>query len=320
MYRFIKDLFAIEKSPRRGLFALEWVVLGYMAFTLLIVLFAYTKVANPDSMIWGRVRIGAITVALWAVYRMVPCRLTRFLRVGIQMIFLAWWYPDTYEINRIFPNLDHVFASCEQSIFGCQPALLFSRAFPSHIFSELMDLGYASYFPMIVITVLYYFAFKYEEFERASFVVIGSFFAYYVIFVILPVTGPQYYYGAAGLDNIAKGIFPNVHDYFNLHSERMTSPGYADGIFYHLVEDAHNAGERPTAAFPSSHVGISTVIMFLAWHSRSRALFLLLVPFFVLMCFATVYIQAHYAIDAIAGLITGAAFYFALMRYTKSWK
>ena len=140
MYRFIKDLFAIEKSPRRGLFALEWVVLGYMAFTLLIVLFAYTKVANPDSMIWGRVRIGAITVALWAVYRMVPCRLTRFLRVGIQMIFLAWWYPDTYEINRIFPNLDHVFASCEQSIFGCQPALLFSRAFPSHIFSELMDL------------------------------------------------------------------------------------------------------------------------------------------------------------------------------------
>ena len=236
------------------------------------------------------------------------------------MIFLAWWYPDTYEINRIFPNLDHVFASCEQSIFGCQPALLFSRAFPSHISSELMDLGYASYFPMIVITVLYYFAFKYEEFERASFVVIGSFFAYYVIFVILPVTGPQYYYGAAGLDNIAKGIFPNVHDYFNLHSERMTSPGYADGIFYHLVEDAHNAGERPTAAFPSSHVGISTVIMFLAWHSRSRALFLLLVPFFILMCFATVYIQAHYAIDAIAGLITGAAFYFALMRYTKSWK
>ena len=173
---------------------------------------------------------------------------------------------------------------------------------------------------MIAITVLYYFAFKYEEFERASFVVIGSFFAYYVIFVILPVTGPQYYYGAAGLDNIAKGIFPNVHDYFNLHSERMTSPGYADGIFYHLVEDAHNAGERPTAAFPSSHVGISTVIMFLAWHSRSRALFLLLVPFFILMCFATVYIQAHYAIDAIAGLITGAAFYFALMRYTKSWK
>ena len=27
------------------------------------------------------------------------------------------------------------------------------------------------------------------------------------------------------------------------------------------------------------------------------------------MCFATVYIQAHYAIDAIAGLITGTAFY-----------
>lgn len=319
MFKFIKDLFAIEKSPRRGLFALEWVVLGYMLFTLLIILFAYTKVQNPDSMIWGRVRIGAITVALWAVYRMVPCRLTRFLRVGVQMVFLAWWYPDTYEINRIFPNLDHIFATCEQDIFGCQPALLFCQQFPSHVFSELMDLGYASYFPMIVVTVLFYFAFRYDEFERASFIVIGAFFAFYVIFVLVPVAGPQYYYGAAGLDNIAKGIFPNVHDYFNLHAERMTSPGYADGIFYHLVEDAHNAGERPTAAFPSSHVGISTVIMLLAWHSRSRGLFFLLLPFFILMCFATVYIQAHYAIDAIAGLITGIIFYAALMRYTRTW-
>jgi hypothetical protein len=32
MFKFIKELFAIEKTPRRGLFALEWVVLGYMIF------------------------------------------------------------------------------------------------------------------------------------------------------------------------------------------------------------------------------------------------------------------------------------------------
>jgi membrane-associated phospholipid phosphatase len=320
MFKFIKELFAIEKTPRRGLFALEWVVLGYMIFTLLIVLFAYTKVANPDAMIWGRVRIGAMTVALWAVYRMVPCRFTRFARVFAQMALLAWWYPDTYEINRMFPNLDHVFASWEQSLFGCQPALLFSKEITSHVFSELMDLGYASYFPMIVVTVLFYFGFRYDEFERASFIVIASFFAYYIIFVLLPVTGPQYYYGAAGMDNIAHGIFPNVHDYFNSHQERLVSPGYTDGVFYHLVVDAHNAGERPTAAFPSSHVGISTVILLLAWHSRSRKLFFLLLPFFILMCFSTVYIQAHYAIDAIAGLITGAAFYFSLLHITKHWE
>ena len=131
-------------------------------------------------------------------------------------------------------------------------------------------------------------------------------FAYYIIFVLLPVTGPQYYYGAAGMDNIAHGIFPNVHDYFNSHQERLVSPATPMACSYHLVVDAHNAGERPTAAFPSSHVGISTVILlFGICIAAAASCFSLPLPFFILMCFSTVYIQAHYAIDAIAGLIMG---------------
>lgn len=313
MYKFIKELFSIEKSPRKGLLAFEWIVLGYAVMTLAIVLFAYTKMANPDSMIWGRVRITAIIFALWAVYRMIPCRFTKFIRVAVQMYLLSWWYPDTYEINRIFPNLDHVFASWEQSVFGFQPAFVFHKTFPNIVFSELMDMGYASYFPMILVTALFYFVFRYKEFERAVFVIMASFFIYYVVFIFLPVTGPQYYYGAIGFQNVADGVFINVHDYFYTHQERLISPGYSDGIFYKMVEDAHNAGERPTAAFPSSHVGISTILMLLVWHGNGRRLFFAMLPFYVLMFFATVYIQAHYAIDAIAGLISGAILYFVLM-------
>ena len=122
----INKWFAIEKKPTKGLLPLEWAVLAYMAFTLLIVLFTYTKLVNPDSMIWGRIRIGAITIAMWIVYKMLPCRVTLFTRISVQMALLAWWYPDTYEINRMFPNLDHLFATWEQSMFGFQPALDFS--------------------------------------------------------------------------------------------------------------------------------------------------------------------------------------------------
>ena len=115
---FIKQLFAIEQKPKRGLLALEWLVLGYTVFTLLVALFTYTKLQNPDSMIWGRVRVVAMTLALWLVYRMIPCRLTQLARVVAQMSLLAWWYPDTYELNRMFNNLDHVFCTWEQSLFG----------------------------------------------------------------------------------------------------------------------------------------------------------------------------------------------------------
>ena len=60
--------------------------------------------------------------------------------------------------------------------------------------------------------------------------------------------------------------------------------------------------------------GITTIVMLLALHTRSRRLTLCMLPFYVLMCFATVYILAHYAIDALAGLVTGALLYFVLIK------
>ena len=69
-----------------------------------------------------------------------------FARIGLLLVTLSWWYPDTYVLNCHFENLDHVFASWDQKLFGFQPALLWSKAYPSHIVSELMAMGYSLYF------------------------------------------------------------------------------------------------------------------------------------------------------------------------------
>lgn len=314
----ILEYFRIDKSPRRGLLAVEWVVLAYLLFSLLFILFAYTKLANPESMIWGRMRVVAMMAALWVVYRIAPCRATLFVRVAAQMGMLAWWYPDTYEINRVLPNLDHLFAHWEQALFGFQPALEFARTFPSAVVSEAMSLGYAAYYYMIACVSLLYFLKHYAEFQRCAFVIMASFMAFYVIFDLVPVVGPTFYYKAVGVEHIAQGVFPSLGHYFNSHTACLPTPGYTDGIFYQMVEDAKAAGERPTAAFPSSHVGISTVCMLLLWHVRSRRLLVCLLPIYVLLCLATVYIQAHYAIDALAGLATGALFYALFMAASRS--
>jgi membrane-associated phospholipid phosphatase len=305
----IKDIFKIEKKPRKGLLAVEWVVLGYMLLTTLIILFTYTKAINPESMLWGRFRILVIIAALWAVYRLVPCRFTLFCRIGVHLALLSWWYPDTYEINRVLPNLDPIFATWEQQLFGCQPALLFYEAVPSVFFSELMLMGYASYYPMIGVVALYYFFRRYQDFERITFIILASFFIYYVIFVALPVTGPQYYYHAAGLDNIVKGVFPDIGNYFATHQDKLPIPGSPNGFFHQLMEAAHETGERPTAAFPSSHVGVTLILLLLAWHTRSWRLTLFVLFFFLLMCMATVYIRAHYVIDVVAGIISAVIIY-----------
>ena len=311
----IKDIFRIEKKPIKGLLTVEWVILGYWLLTLLFIFFTYTKIQSPETLIYGRLKVLALTAAMWAVYRMAPCRFTLLCRVGVQMALLPWWYPDTYELNRILPNLDHLFAGYEQLLFNCQPALLFSETINNPVFAELMHLGYASYFPLIAVVTLFYFFWRYTEFNRAVFVILASFFLYYVIFIFLPVTGPQYYYAAVGLDDIAQGIFPNLHDYFATHDEALPMPGNSNGFFYQCVASAHETGERPTAAFPSSHVGITTILLFLAWRTKNRLLFYFIIPFYVLMCLATVYIRAHYAIDVIGGWVSAVIFYVLLQSF-----
>ena len=309
----LRSLFAIDKHAVRGLLAVEWIAIAYLLFTVVIMAVQWDQLVNTEQMVKGRLQFLLVTLAVWGVYRLLPCPLILFLRIAVQMVFLSWWYPDTYELNRMLPNLDHVFAGLEQQLFGCQPSLLFSQKLPWGWFSELMCMGYVSYFPLMSVLLVYYFFMRHHEFLLSAFVLLTSFFVFYVVFALLPVTGPQFYYLAVGTDNIAQGVLPNVGDWFLTHSERMAPPGWSGGVFHHLLDLAHDAGERPTAAFPSSHVGITTVVMLLAWRTRSRSLFFGMLPFFLLMCLSTVYIYAHYAIDAIAGFLTGLVFYFTLM-------
>lgn len=296
-------------------------MVGYTLLTTVFILMMFGQLHEPTQLLWFRVQAMVLTLALWGVYRLYPSRLTVLFRVVGLLLMLSWWYPDTYELNRIFPNLDHHFASIEQSIFGFQPSLVMCQAWSHPIVSELLSMGYISYYLLFVAIIIWYFIFRYEHFDRTVFIVVGAFFLFYAIFMFLPVAGPQFYFRAAGVDNIANGIFPNLGDYFNrihfdVHNRDfiLPIPGWEDGIMYKALVLAHDAGERPTAAFPSSHVGIATVVMWLAWETRSRKLFFTLLPFAVLLFFSTFYIQAHYVIDAIAGLLIGTIFYFLLKR------
>ena len=77
-------------------------------------------------------------------------------------------------------------------------------------------------------------------------------------------------------------------------------------------------GERPTAAFPSSHVGISTIVMIMAYRVNKKLCYFL-ASFYVLLCCATVYIQAHYLVDVIAGWISAVCIYIVATYMYKRW-
>lgn len=58
--------------------------------------------------------------------------------------------------------------------------------------------------------------------------------------------------------------------------------------------------------------------MIMSWRA-SRKLFFCLVPFYMLLCGATVYIQAHYVIDTVVGFFTAFLFYVVVTWMYKRW-
>ena len=185
------DLFK-RVETRKGLFAVEKITLIYNLLTSILILFLFQRMDHPWHMLLDRAMIAAMTFLLMYLYRLAPCKFSAFVRVVIQMSLLSYWYPDTFEFNRFFPNLDHVFAVAEQFIFNGQPAIWFCHTFPHLIVSEAFNLGYFFYYPMMLIVTLFYFIYKFEWFEKMSFVLVTSFFIYYLIYIFVPVAGPQF--------------------------------------------------------------------------------------------------------------------------------
>jgi len=209
----------------------------------------------------------------------------KFIRYFLPFVLLSYWYPETYYFNNfLFDNLDHHFVKADQLLFGCQPSIDFSKRMPWHWFSELMYFGYFSYYFIFFVTALWCYFFSKELVNKTIFMFVGSFYLFYIAFIILPVTGPQFYFPAP-LNEVPDGY-----------------------LFCKLMRFLQAAGERPTGAFPSSHIGISfTVVVFVAQHCRILLKYTL--PLFIILVLSTVYIKAHYLVDVLGGFAAVAISY-----------
>lgn len=91
------------------------------------------------------------------------------------------------------------------------------------------------------------------------------------------------------------------------------------GIFRELLKFVQETGEKPTGAFPSSHVGICLINLILLYKYARKGFYITL-PIAVLLMLSTVYIKAHYLIDVIAGFITAPLIYWLSINCWKWFK
>ncbi|MDO5665363.1 MAG: phosphatase PAP2 family protein [Bacteroidia bacterium] len=305
-----KKLYNHNIRQEKNFFAIEVLTIVYAIITSFIVIALWSKLDNPASFLKVRIAvIIGITLIYLTSYLFKFKATTSFIRTILPIALLSYWYPETYEFNKVIPNLDYLFASLEQTIFGFQPALVFAERFSSKWVSEAFYMGYFFYFPMMLFIILYCYFYQRDKFNRLTFIFLSSFLLYYLLFILVPVAGPQFYFPVIGMESAKSGLFLNIDNYFYFNNELFPGPGYSDGIFYRLVKISQGMGEQPTAAFPSSHVGISTILMIWLWDNNKKIMFALF-PVYALLCGATVYIQAHYLIDVFAGWLSAFTFYY----------
>jgi membrane-associated phospholipid phosphatase len=188
------------------------------------------------------------------------------------------FYTETVYYNKLFfSNLDNYLIDIDFYLFGFQPSIEFSNYFSSPFFSEAMYIGYFSLYILIISFVfITYFRLKKER-EELFFKLTASMLLFYLFFCFFPAAGPQFYFPA---------------------SEKTLPSAFVFDKIMHFLQKA----EQATGAFPSSHVGLSIIILVLM-RKRSHNYFRVAVPFAVLLILSTVYIKAHYAIDAIGGIL-----------------
>ena len=241
----------------------------YLAATLLVLLLGNpvrTDVALPHAIL-----LVAVAIATWVPR--VPAWVRHWTPLA-SLLFLYSELPALIAAAGHVATQDRLVLAWEQAVFGMQPARAWATAWPSAVLSELLHLGYLSYYGIIVVVAA---ALQWRrrdlDVARAVFVLLWAFLGCFAAYLVFPVAGPRYLWESAAS---------------------------VDGPVRRLTLWLLDARSSRGTAFPSSHVAVATTQCVIAWHyfGRRAALLALLT---LLLASGAVYGGFHYAVDVVAG-------------------
>lgn len=268
-------------SRASGLLPIDRLFLAYIGATGLLLLLAGGAAA------WALAALhagGAAAAVVWSRAPLPVGRAARFLRLAYPVALTPLLYAELAVLNQLFGTgyLDATVQAWEAALFGVQASVEWSRAWPGFWWSELLHLGYVSYYALVPVALLGVWATRGDDaLHRATVATALAFFASYAVFIVFPVAGPRY-------------LFPKI--------EGPPAEGALFGLVHAILEGASSKG----TAFPSSHVAAAGAAVWTAGLEDRRWGWLLALPWLALTA-GTVYGRFHYAVDALAGVVMALA-------------
>lgn len=259
---------------------IDFLFLGFLLITTILLVCSWNQTENVVDLLTTRGIIFVVSLGFIFLNPIVKSASFNLIRNIYPVLFAGYFYTETVHYNKLFfDNLDWIFIQMDQWLFGFQPSLEFSNYFSSSWFAELMYFGYFSFYFIILGFIFIMYLKRKSLFIENTYKLAFSLLFFYFIFALFPSAGPQFYFDAT--------------------ERAVPTNGY---IFQQIMHAIQDGAEQPTGAFPSSHVGVTIVILLLA--KKTLPLFFkICVPLTILLILSTVYIKAHYAVDAIFGLL-----------------
>jgi membrane-associated phospholipid phosphatase len=207
--------------------------------------------------------------------------------------FLHDWYPvvmfivcfeEVAHLSFLLRDAwqDHYLLRFEAWMFPMPPTVWLGRL-GSPLVTEVMELGYFSYFLLfLIVGGLLYWGEDKRAFRQLTDATVLSYLLCYAAFILFPTEGP------------AHTLAP--HHNFPL-------PG--GGPFHWAVMLIQTHAGVHGNAFPSAHVAGAVVALIFAWRHDPKLGFWL-TPLVILLCLGAVYDRYHYLSDVVAGVAVGA--------------
>lgn len=234
---------------------------------------------------WGYFILANLTVVALLLFvldrtRATKSRIVRFLKEIYPLFLFTFMFKEiALVINLFFPFwLEQHLIHWDLALFGDYP-IHYLRRFESAGLTEFMAFSYWSYYFIMPLGVIILSLRRDKAFLR-SFVFNLSLTMYtcYLSYLFLTARGPR-------------ETLP-----FLLNE---TGPF---GFFYTMVLQIQDRAAISGAAFPSSHVSAMWIVLIYMFRSH-KILGLLFMPLILSLTFSTVYLNYHYAVDAIAGVL-----------------
>jgi membrane-associated phospholipid phosphatase len=202
--------------------------------------------------------------------------------------FLHDWYPlamfifSFEEVARFSQVLvpqwqDFHIIALEQRIFPSSPNFWAQHA-PSRVLSEIMDLGYFTYYPLFPVVAGFLYAEKDKRpFHELVLAAVWMYLISFCVYIVFPTEGPR-------------RALPGFH---------APAPGW---IFSELVRFIQGGAGVHGNALPSSHVALALLCAVFA-HGRLPRWAPFVWTSLCLICLGAVYDGYHYLSDVLAGLL-----------------